>query len=154
MGMKANGAVERAIRTWRDQHRTMQDYFEHRTRTTMQRIGIVSSWLVGWAADVLNKYKVQDTGRTSFEMLTYHKAKHLVVGFCEKVHHFQHTLVDKSGYEKDVGAFVGFNDRCNTYLVANEDGVFASPHIQQVPDDQAYDGELIGRVRVRYYDFL
>ena len=63
-------------------------------------------WLASWSAEVLNRFKVQSTGRTSFEMATLHKCRHKVLAFGEKVY-FQHTLVGKEDDRKDVGVFVG-----------------------------------------------
>ena len=103
---KSNGQVERAIRTWRDQYRTMRHYFEYRMKMKLDECGALSSWLTTWASEVLNKYKVQENGRTAYEMMTQHKCKHLIVGFGERVD-FQHTATSKSGYKKDTGIFSG-----------------------------------------------
>ena len=88
---KANGKVERAIRRWRDQFRTLRHYYEHRVGERLALDGPVSSWLVSWTAEVLNKYKVRDTGRTAYESITGQRSKHVVVGFAEKIF-FQHSL--------------------------------------------------------------
>ena len=46
------------------------------------------------------------------------------------------------------------NDRNNTFLVGTADGVYASPHVAKMPDDVAYDGELLQTIVVRYYNFI
>ena len=43
----------------------------------------LSTWLVTWAADVINIFRVQDNGRTAFELMTQQKCKHDIVGFAE-----------------------------------------------------------------------
>ena len=98
---KSNGNVERAVRNWRDQYRTLRHHVEHRMKKTVPNGSPLSTWLVTWSADVINKFRVQGNGRTAYELTTQHKCKHVVVGFGEKVH-FQHTQVDKSQYKKDV----------------------------------------------------
>ena len=138
---KSNAHVERAIRTWRDQFRTLRHYTEHRFRKAIPRESALMSWLVSWASEVLNRYKVQANGRTAFEMATLHKCRHKVVAFAEKVY-FQHTFVGKEDDRKDVGVFVGMMDRSQTYLVANDSGVFGSPNIQAFPDEQAFDPDM------------
>ena len=79
------------------------------------------------AAHVINKFRVQDNGRTA-ELTTRHTCKDIVIGFAEKVH-FQHSQVDKNQYKKDVGMFLGMIDRCNTNSVGTSEGIYASPLI-------------------------
>ena len=67
---QSNGHVERAVRTWRDQYRTMRHYVEHRMKRTVPNGSPLSTWLVSWAADVINKFRVQDNGRTAYELTT------------------------------------------------------------------------------------
>ena len=43
------------------------------------------SWLVSWSADVLTRYKVHGTGRTSYEHVTGHKGLQAMAAFGEKV---------------------------------------------------------------------
>ena len=43
------------------------------------------TWLVSWAADVIFRYKVHSTGRTSHEWVTGHRCDQPVVGFGEKI---------------------------------------------------------------------
>ena len=150
---KSNGLVERAIRNWRDQYRTLRHFLEYRMNAKMADNSSLSTWLVTWAADVINKFCIQPSGRTAFELMTNHKCRHLIVGFGEKVY-FQHSKTLKNEYRKGVGVFLGVNDRCNTYLVATDNGVFASPHIVRMPNEDAYDVELLRAVDVRYYDYI
>ena len=96
----------------------------------------LSTWLVTWSADVSNKFRVEGSGRTAYELTTQHNCKHVVVGFGENVH-FQHTQVDKNQYKKDVGMFLGMIERCNTYLTGTSEGICASPHIMKFQDDRA-----------------
>ena len=77
---QSNGHVKRAFRNWRDQYRTMMRYVEHRMKRTVPNGSPFSTWLVMWAADVINKRKVQVTGRTTYELTTQHKCKHIVGG--------------------------------------------------------------------------
>ena len=77
---KSNGAVERAIQTWKGQMRTMRLHLEDRLKTKVSANHPLLSWLAVWACDVVNKYKVRD-GRTAYELMTGHKAKHAVYSF-------------------------------------------------------------------------
>ena len=106
---KSNAHVERAIRNWRDQFRTLRHYTERRFCRKLPRDCPLVSWLVSWSAEVINRYRVRSNGRTSLEMATLHKVRHEVVAFGEKVY-FQHTHVGKEDDRKDVGVFVGMMD--------------------------------------------
>ena len=71
----------------------MMRYVEHRMKSVVPNGSPISTWLNTWAADLIIKFRVQDNGRTAYELTTQHKCKHVVVGFAEKVP-FQHTQVD------------------------------------------------------------
>ena len=150
---KCNAHVERAIRNWRDQFRTLRHYTERRLCGKLPRDGALTSWLVSWSAEVINRYRVRSNGRTSFEMATLHRARHKVVAFAEKVY-FQHSHVGKEDDRKDVGIFVGMMDRSNTYIVANSEGIYGSPNIAPFPDEQAFDLELALSVGVTHHEYL
>ena len=42
-------------------------------------------WMIVWVADIISKYSVHPNGRTTYEMITKHAAKHKITGFGEKV---------------------------------------------------------------------
>ena len=96
-------------------------------KAKVNREDAISSWLIVWAGEVLNRFKVQARGRTSYELMTQHRCRHKVAAFGEKVH-FQHTLVKKDDYRKDVGVLLGMMDRSNTYIGQREWSVFESEH--------------------------
>ena len=148
----ANGQVERAIRTWRDQYRTMRHYTEHRFKKKIEKSFALNSWLISWASEVLNRFKVHSNGRTSFEMMTGHRCKHKVAAFGEKVH-FQHTKNGKGEYRKDIGIFIGMMGRSNTFLIGNSDGIFGSPNIMSFPDEQAFDADMAIGIKVELYAY-
>ena len=81
------------------------------------------------------------------------QVQHIVIGFAEK-YHFQHTQVDKSQYKKHVGMFLGMIDRCKTYWLGTSEGIYASPHLMKLQDDQAYDPNLFDDIMDKFYDYL
>ena len=64
---RANGSAERAVRTWAAQVRTLRHHLESRIKMKVVKDSALMSWLVSWSADVLTRYKVHGTGRTSYE---------------------------------------------------------------------------------------
>ena len=150
---KSNAHVERAIRTWRDQFRTLRHYTERRFGRKIPRDHPLMSWLVAWSSEVLNRYKVQQNGRTAHEMATLHKCRSKAMAFGEKVY-FQHTHTSKEGDRKDIGVFVGMMSRSPTYLVANSSGIYGSPNVAAFPDEQAFDPDFALAVGVRHHEYL
>ena len=74
--------------------------------------------LVQWAGDVVQKYHVRNDGRTSYEDMTKHRVKHVVVGFGENVKFKVATYKqDQDTYdgEWDEGYFVGVASRSSEY---------------------------------------
>ena len=96
----SNAHVERAIRSWRDQFRTLRHYTERRFGKKIPRDCALMGWLVSWSSEVLNRVRVRSNGRTAFEMATLHKVRHKVMAFGEKVY-FQHTHVWKEDDRND-----------------------------------------------------
>ena len=69
---KSNGRIERAIRTWQAQFRTMRHHLESRIAEKLKKDSAIIEWLIVWVADLLSKYKVHENGRTTYEMNTQH----------------------------------------------------------------------------------
>ena len=154
---KANGSVERAVRTWQGQFRTLRHQFEQRIGTKIRKGSSMMSWLVSFASEVLSKYKVHSNGRTSYEMITGHRCKHMVCGFGEKVH-FKTTSEksrrNKMDTEWDVGYLVGFNARTTESLIGTEMGIISCATMRRLQDDLAYDKQCLEDVNVGYREYV
>ena len=83
---KANAPAERAVRSWAGKLRTIRHHVEKRLKTSMPKDLAMMTWLVSWVADVIFRYKVHSTGRTSHEWVTGHRCDQPVAGFAEKIH--------------------------------------------------------------------
>ena len=70
---KSNGSVARSPRTWAAQVRTLGHHLESRIKAKVPRTSPLMTWLVAWSADVINRYKIRSSGRTSYEHITGHK---------------------------------------------------------------------------------
>ena len=89
---KANGAAERAVRSWAGQLRTIRHHVERIIKVSIPKDSAMMSWLVSWAADVIFRYKVHSTGRTSYEWVTGHRCNQPVAGFAENIN-FKFTTI-------------------------------------------------------------
>ena len=80
---KPSGRVEGSIRIWLGQLRTLKRYFESKIKRQLLSTSAMFSWLVLWVAEVINKFEVQEDGRTAYEAIANHKCIHLIMGFGE-----------------------------------------------------------------------
>jgi len=112
---KSNGAMERAIRTWQGYFRTLKGYFEEKVKTKLDRSHSLFSWMVIWSSEALNRYKVHTNGRTSYEMMTGHKAARGAPGFGERV---MFKLADQKKKAQS-GVRLGLWDFCGHHLPYN-----------------------------------
>ena len=56
------------------------------------------SWIVAWAAEVLTRYKVQSSGRTSYEYMTGHQGLQPIAAIGERIM-YKYTT-DKNNRDK------------------------------------------------------
>ena len=59
---KSNGRMEGSIRRWQGQLRALRHDFESKLKRQLFSTSAMFSWLVVWAAEVINKLKVQEDG--------------------------------------------------------------------------------------------
>ena len=72
---KCNGAIERAVRTWQGQFRTLKDHLEYELGSELGPRSPIWTWCAWWAAALLNRVKVTSSGRTPFELYTGHRSR-------------------------------------------------------------------------------
>ena len=72
---KANGAMEKAVRTWAGQFRSLKSHLEYELKTEIPLHHPVLQWMAWWAAGIFNRYAVRHHGRTAHEYATGHKTK-------------------------------------------------------------------------------
>ena len=84
---KSNGRIERAIRKWQAQFRTIRHHLESRIGEKLENASAIIEWMIIWVADIISKYAIQENGRTTYEMITQHTVKHKIVGFGERIHY-------------------------------------------------------------------
>ena len=59
---KSNGSVERGVRTWAAQVRTLRHHLESRIKVKVPRTSALMTWLVAWPVDVTSRYKIRSSG--------------------------------------------------------------------------------------------
>ena len=137
---KSNGAVERAIQTWKGQMRTMRLHLEDRLKS---KIGVdhpVLSWLAVWACDVMSRYRVRD-GRTAYELMTGHRVKNAVYAFGQRIWGmFSADKTVKNDHDSKwfEGYFVGIMANCGSYLVMTADTVYKVATTRAMGEDVSF----------------
>ena len=155
---KSNGKIERAIRRWQGQFRTLRHNLEGRLGTKLENKSVLIEWLIVWTADILTKYAIHPNGRTSYEMYSQHACKHMVLGFGEKVnfqYKVQHSERDAlSNSKSGVGYFIGIVNRNTSYLISTLEGIVAVSTIGRLSDDLCYDRACLTEVTIKYSDYV
>ena len=96
------------------------------------------SWLVVRAAEVINKFKVQEDGRTAYKAVTKHMCIHLIVGFGGLVHwQMAPTKPNPDKFDGDWrdGIFPGASWKSGEYVGGTAQGVFKCSTIMTRPID-------------------
>ena len=149
--------MERAIRSWQSQMRTLKHYFETMVKRQLPSNCALFSWLVAWTAEVMNKFKVQSNGKTAYEQITKHKCNHWVFGFGESVQ-WQQTpdknIRDKFNGDWRDGIFLGVIWRTTEYLIGTADGVYKCNTVKPRPNGSSYDPQCIEYIKIKYGEYV
>ena len=151
---KSNGAVENKIAKFKGQFRTLKLYFESRIGTKIKVDSPVATWLTTWTSEVMNKFQLHESGRTTYELMTGHRCKHLIVGFGEKVW-FKLARGDKHDFDTDwdEGYFLGVITHTTEFLIGNKAGIFKCITVRRLPDAQMYDPQILDDIKVTYAEY-
>ena len=82
---KSNGRMENAVRRFQGNLCVLKQYFESKVKRQLPSDSAMFTWLIPWAAECLNQFKVGANGLTCYERITKHKCRHEVFGFGESV---------------------------------------------------------------------
>ena len=80
------------------QVRTLRHHLESRIKVKVSRTSALMSWFVARSADVITRYTIRSSCRTSYEHITGHRGLQAFAAFGEKVM-FKHTT-DKTRRNK------------------------------------------------------
>ena len=57
---KPNGRIERAIRKWQEQFRTIRHHLASRIGGKLENASAIIEWMIIWVADIISKYAIQE----------------------------------------------------------------------------------------------
>ena len=84
---QSNGAVERAVRSTKDQVRTQRIALQRRIGRKIPAGHAAMTWLVQHAGDVITKYQVGHDGKTAFDRIMGKPCHEDIIEFGETVHY-------------------------------------------------------------------
>ena len=67
--------MEKAVRTWSGQYRTLKSHLEYELKVELPLDHPMLQWMAWWSASLLNRVAVRHHGRTTHEFITGHKMK-------------------------------------------------------------------------------
>ena len=115
------------------------------------------TWLIPWAAECLNKFKVGADGLTCYEWITKRKCRHEVFGFGESV--MWQMAPDKTDRDKldsgiRDGIFLGVVWRSRGFLIGTTDGIYKTQTVKARPVETSYDPSSIDFITTRYSSYV
>ena len=134
---KANGAVEKAVRTWQGQFRTLKSHLEAGIGMTLARDHPILQWCAWWSASLLNRVAIKSHGRTVFEYATGHKMKTPLAMFGEAIlwRAKRHVgALNKYDSEWADGVFLGVSGMGTSILVGTKNGIVRTNDFRMAPE--------------------
>ena len=111
---QSNGTIERAIRTWECQFRTLKHQFEGNVNAKMEMTHPLSEWMAVWAGELILRYVLRENGRTAYESISGHRCKQPAFMFGETVMFRlapEKSKMMKAETQWHLGVFVGVDSR-------------------------------------------
>ena len=134
---KGNGGMERAVRTWSGQYRTIKSHLEYELKTEIPLDHQILQWMAWWAAGLLNRVAVRHHGRTTHEFITGHKMKLPVAIFGETLlwrRKRETSELGKHDPEYTEGIFLGMSGTSAEIVLGTPKGIVRARDVRIISD--------------------
>lgn len=119
----SNGRAERAVQAIEDMLRTLKIALETRLGVRVPSAHPVLRWLVEHAATVLNRYRVNENGRTPYEEIHGQRSTQRVVEFGEQIFYsVPKSLRAKLSRRWRIGTYLGLVSASNEHFIGTSAG--------------------------------
>ena len=146
---QSNGAIERAIQTWKGQVRTLKDALESRIVANIDPSSKIMCWLVEYAATLMRRCSLGPDGRTAYQKMKGRVSKRGLVEFGEKVWYRPlRARTNSLDVVMAEGVFVGVLDRSDEVLIVTKDGLIKSRDVRRQPEDDRWCKERVLEIEV------
>ena len=122
---KANGEIERAVRTVQGQARTLKSALDMNYKTEFGENHAIMPWLVAYASSLISKFTLGIDGKTSHERCRGRKFDKVLPEFGECVMYLktpQHKGREKLEPRWESGVYLGVHDRSQELIIGTPDG--------------------------------
>ena len=148
---KSNGAVERSVRTIKEQIRTMKSDLEGRVMRKLDGGDrSILCWMIEHAGALLRRYKVGADGKTAYERVKGRGSKRMMVPFGECVWWMplRPQTAQPSNLDPRVeeGCFVGLRETSDEALIMTPEGLVKCRDIRRRPEPERWSNVLITAV--------
>jgi len=148
---KSNGAVERSVRTIKEQVRTMKSDLEGRLMRKLDGGDrSILCWMIEHAGALLRRYKVGPDGRTAYERVKGRGSRRWMVPFGECVWWMplRPQTAQPSNLDPRVeeGCFVGLRETSDEALIVTTEGLVKCRDIRRRPEPERWSDVLIKAV--------
>ena len=155
---KGNGAVEKAVRTWTGQFRTLKCHLEGELMTKIDKKHPILQWMAWWAASLLCRVPVKMHGRTVFEYITGHKMKTPITCFGESVLYRKKRHIgelNKLDSEWSDGVFLGISGNTPLALIGTENGIVRTRDYRTRPEGpERWNKDLISKFNTTFQEYI
>lgn len=154
---KANGMMEKSVKTWEGQMRTVKHHLETVLKSKIVEDHVIMQWMAVWVAEIIIKTREASHGTIAYEAMTGHKCKHKWVPFGELVNFkIEQDKTNKRVMESNwgMGIFVGVISRSTEYLVMNKDIIFKASDNTRVTEGEAHRPDIIDELKVTVEDYV
>ena len=129
---RANGEVERAIKTVQGQVRALKSALDEHYKTGYHENHVLLPWLIAYASSLINKFTIGDDGKTAHERARGRKFSKALPELGECV--FYAKYLPKKKYDKleaqwESGVYLGINDSSQELIIGAPNGVVKSPRV-------------------------
>ena len=153
---KGNGAVERAVRTWEGQFRTLKSQLEHEIGEVLPKRHPILQWCAWWAASVLNRVAVKTHGRTVYEYITGHRMKTPISCFGEAVLWRRRRSagnLNKHDSEWADGVYLGVSGLSTGALIGTANGVVRTADFRMSTEGR-WNKKLIDDMQTSFEEYV
>ena len=155
---KGNGGMERAVRTWAGQYRTLKSHLEYEIKVEIPLNHPIHEWMAWWAAGLINRVAVRHHGRTTHEYATGHKTKLPVACFGETVLWRQRrdtSELGKHDVEYTEGVFLGMSGTSAELVIGTPKGIVRTKDIRVISDHSArWNSDFLLRCNTSFEQYV
>ena len=140
----SNGVMERGVQTIEGMIRVLKDCLEMRWNTKISPNSPVLTWLVEFAAVLINRYEVGHDGKTAHERIRGKVSKMLGFEFGEKMWFRRQPVGQRLAKLEslwETGVFIGYRAQSGEYMCGTAEGAFKTRTVKRVPVEDRWHSD-------------